>query len=185
MRESRAALAGTVIVALLSGSAGVVMAQEGPMAPAMVTGTEACASGVEFDIRPMEGYSLLHASAPFEGHCTVTASDPRVSGPATVGEFWDACYLMGPDDPPFYPSGCIYWGTYRLDGPDGSWEGTWSGVDDEDLGMAIFQLLLEGTDAYEGWSFVANWHAGFTGEPAPWSGLIYEGPLPPWEPPVE
>ena len=184
MRTLRMSLVATVALALLGGLGGSAMAQDDPMAPAMVTGTETCVGG-EVETTPMDGYTLLHASGPFEGHCTFTASDPRVSGTATLDDFWDACYLMGPDDPPFYPSGCIYWGTQRIDGPDGSWEGTWSGVDDEDLGLASLLLLMEGTDAYEGWSFVAHVLESGTGEPVTFSGLIYEGPLPPWELPTE
>jgi len=183
MRTLRMALTGTLTLALLGGLGGLAMAQDDPMAPAMVTGSEHCVGG-DLETTPMDGYTLMHVSGPEVG-CTVTASDPRVSGFATVGDFWDACYLMGPDDPPFYPSGCIYWGRYRINGPEGSWEGTWSGVDDENLGQASMLLLLEGTDAYDGWSFVAHLLDPFTGEPPTFSGLIYEGPLPPWEPPAE
>ena len=182
MRVLRLTLVATVALVLLGGLGGSAVAQDDPMAPAMVTGTEACVGG-EVETTPMDGYTILHGSGP-EGGCTFTASDPRVSGTGTVTDFWDACYLMGPDDPPFYPSGCIYWGTYRIDGPDGSWAGTWSGVDDADLGQASIQLLMEGTDAYDGWSFVAHMQDPFTGDPVTFSGLIYEGPLPPWEPPT-
>jgi hypothetical protein len=38
-------------------------------------------------------------------------------------------------------------------------------VDDENLGQASILLLLEGTDAYDGWSFVAHLLDAFTGEP--------------------
>ena len=161
-----------------------VESDTGPEAvAALVTGTEVCTGG-EVETTQMEGYTLLHATGP-EGHCTIAASDPRVSGTSTEGDMWDACFLMGPNDPPFYPSGCIYWGEYGIDGPDGRWVGTWTGVDDPALGKASYLILLEGTDAYEGWSFVAHWLDPFTGAPLTFSGLIYEGPLPPWEPPAE
>jgi hypothetical protein len=181
MRTLRLSLVGTVILMLLGGLGGVALAQDDPMAPAKVTGTWA-GEGGEFEFTPMDGYSLGRAWAP-EGSTTVSASDPRVSGTATT-EWWNACYLVGPDDPPYYPSGCIYWGTQRLDGPDGSWEGSYRGVDDESLGQAFHLLLMEGTGAYEGLSFVAHVQDPFTGEPVTMTGLIYEGPLPPWEPPL-
>jgi hypothetical protein len=181
MRTLRLSLVGTVILVLLGGLAGVALAQDEPMEPALVTGTEICTGGA-IETTQMEDYTLLHATGP-EGHCTITASDPRVSGPSTEGDMWDACFLMGPDDPPFYPSGCIYWGDYGIEGPDGSWVGTWTGVDDPALGKASYLILLEGTGAYEGWSFVVHWLDPFTGAPLTFSGLIYEGPLPPWEPP--
>ena len=175
MRTLRLSLTGTFILALLGGLSGAVVAEE----PAVVTGTFTDEVG-EFWTTPMDGYSLGHASAP-EGSGTWTASDPRVSGTGTVVDSWEACYLMGA----FYPTGCIYWGTQRIDGPDGSWEGTWSGVDDEVLGRSTYLLLMEGTDAYAGWSFVAQVLGPGTGDPNTFSGLIYEGPLPPWEPPAE
>ena len=58
-------------------------------------------------------------------------------------------------------------------------------MDDEGLGRASILLLLEGSGAYEGWSFVAHWLDAFTGDPVPFSGLIYEGPPPPWGPPID
>ena len=81
-----------------------------------------------------------------------------------------------------YPgTSCIYWGTYEIDGPDGTWVGPWSGTADLALGVASYLLLLEGTGAYEGWSFVANWKDSMAGT-SQFSGLIYPGPVPPWEP---
>lgn len=181
-----AAAAGATVESSVPGATEepAVESDAGPEAvSALVTGTEVCTGG-EIETTRMEGYNLLHATGP-EGHCTITASDPRVSGPSSEGDMWDACFLMGPDDPPFYPSGCIYWGDYGIEGPDGDWVGTWTGVDDVGLGQASYLILLEGTGAYEGWSFVGHWLDPFTGAPLTFSGLIYEGPLPPWEPPAE
>lgn len=94
-----------------------------------------------------------------------------MSGPEH-GEYWSACYQA---------SGCIYWGTAEIDGPDGTWTGPWSGMDDAVLGLASFHVDFEGTGAYEGWSFLAHWQDSGSGE-AEFSGLIYEGHRPPWEP---
>ena len=176
------ALAGLVAPSLLLGGLwSAVLAQDEAMAPALVTGTETCTGG-EVETAQMEGYHLLYAVSP-KGHCTVAASDPRISGPSTVSPMWDACFLMGPDDPPVYPSGCIYWGEYGIEGPDGDWVGTWTGVDNVELGGASLLIHAEGTDAYEGWSLVGHWLEPFTGEPLAFAGLIYEGRLPPWESP--
>ena len=180
MRTVRLFLACVATLALPTELAGTVLAQDPSTAPseaptmspesALVTGTERCTSG---DLSTSDEDGVTRGHIPlFE--CTNEASDPRVSGPSQ-GEFFMACYPG---------TSCIYWGTYEIDGPDGTWVGPWSGTADLALGVASYLLLLEGTGAYEGWSFVANWKDSMAGT-SQFSGLIYPGPVPPWEPPAE
>ena len=110
--------------------------------------------------------------------CTSDIDDPRVTGPGTLG--WNyVCY-------PAANQGCIYWGDLELVGPDGTWVGTYTGTDDPALweageGGAVMIQVLEGTGAYEGWTFVAHIVTDLS-NPAMVNGLIYEGPPPPWGP---
>lgn len=136
--------------------------------PALVTGKEQCVSG---------GYSDTNVNGVTRGQipeftCTITMSDPRVTGSAK-GSLFDACYPA---------SGCIYWGTYEITGPQGTWAGPWSGVDDPNLGKASFQIILQGTGAYDGWTFLAHWLDPMDGGPATATGQIYQGPPPPLDP---
>lgn len=135
-----------------------------PPEPALVTGTERCFSG-SYSSRDEGGVVLGHIPT-FK--CTNEASDPRVSGPAQ-GEFWSACYAT---------AGCVYWGTYEIAGPDGTWSGLWSGTDDAVLDLRSYLVTVEGSGAYEGWTFVAHWQDRFG--TSTFSGLIYPGPPPPW-----
>ena len=61
MRTLRLSLVATVVLTLLGGIGGAVRAQDGAMAPALVTGTETCTGG-EVETAQMEGYHLLHAA---------------------------------------------------------------------------------------------------------------------------
>ena len=109
--------------------------------------------------------------------CYNSASDPRVSGPVS-GETRSACWSG---------NRCIHWGTTEVAGPDGTWIGPWTGTDSKIVRRSSL-FTLEGTGAYEGWSFIL--HSGGRGEDPStieFSGLIYPGPLPPWDeslPPV-
>jgi hypothetical protein len=120
-----------------------------PMVPAVVTGEEYCYGPTRCDSR---------------------LSDPRVSGEA-VATFHEACYVLG--------SGCVYWGTYTIQGPDGTWSGPWSGLWEPSVGKAAFLVTAKGTGAYEGWTYMAYYLDPFTGGPATVDGVIYRGDPPP------
>jgi hypothetical protein len=102
--------------------------------------------------------------------CDSKLSDPRVSGKA-VATFHEDCYVG--------TSGCVYWGTYTIEGPDGTWSGPWSGLWDPSLGEASFLVTAKGSRAYEGWTYMAYYHDPFTGGPASVNGVIYRGSPPP------
>jgi hypothetical protein len=160
------ALGGIPVVAQ-SPSPGPTATPSTPTGPALVTGMRQCAG--TFSSTSVDGVQL--GQMP-DLTCTNTMSDPRITGPGTA-VFNGACYP---------PNGCVYWGTYHIDGPDGAWDGTWNGTDDKDLGKAVFMGFLGGTGAYQGWTFAVVMLDDFSGVPQPLSGLIYQGPPPPWEP---
>lgn len=165
----RVAPDGTVVsehVAVRSDSVrvhGLAMAE-----PALVTGTGQCFSGAPTETS-LNG--VVWGQVP-EFTCTTQMSDPRVSGSAK-GSLDDAC---------FPASGCLYWGTFEIAGPGGTWTGSWSGTDDKDLGKASYLMTLQGTGAYQGWTFIVHWLDPGDGSAATASGLIYQGPPPPWGP---
>ena len=113
MRTLRLVLAGTVILALLGGLSGAVMAQ-------MDTHPEAVyftASGpyTEFALGiTSEGDGLYSSRDGFYAF-DVEATDPRASGAMTV--FFNA------DVDPVTGQG-IQWGTVRIENAGGTWEGT-------------------------------------------------------------
>jgi hypothetical protein len=177
--------AGAAIVVCLALGGVPVAAQEAsgepsaasamPDGPALVTGTQTCAAG-DPDSRTWDGPVLTGHNATI--NCTDVMSDERVSGPDS-GEWNYVCHSDA-------DMGCTYWGTTEIVGPDGTWVGTYTGTDDPGLweageGGAVMIQVLEGTGAYEGWTFVAHIVTDLS-NPATVNGLIHEGPPPPWGP---
>jgi hypothetical protein len=109
----------------------------------------------------------------FTRHCRYDGADPRFSGWSDIVHNVD-CYS---DD----RSKCVMWGTERIPGPDGDWVGTYQGGS---MGPVRGNLeVLEGTGAYEGWTFVRYMDmAALGGEEWVIDGLLYEGPPPPAPP---
>ena len=106
--------------------------------------------------------------------CTWTASDPRLTGTATAQFTGD----ISDDRPGEGARTGFSWLDVMLEGPEGSWSGheylMWTDP---------FQhfILLSGDGAYDGWHYVAM----ATAEAPPridWTGLVYEGELPPFGP---
>ena len=156
MRTLRFTLAGTVILALLGGVGGAVLAQEespgaspAAMAPVLFTGGATCGFG------PAEEW---------------LADDPRVTGP---------CSMTIEQEGGDLPGGFVAVGDYTVNGPEGDWVGTWSVMAfPPTLGRNF--MVLEGTEAYEGWAVWAWATApdGWEGEPFDLVGVIYEGSAP-------
>jgi hypothetical protein len=142
-----------------------------PTGPALVEGTMTCQG---------PGDTRTYGEGWFRGNqsltCHTDLDDPRVAGPGTLG--WNyVCY-------PAANNGCIYWGDVEIDGPGGTWSGSYSGVDDQalwDAGTGGAEMLFElsGSGDYEGWSFVFHVSTRLTAT-ASANGFIYEGALPPW-----
>jgi hypothetical protein len=111
-------------------------------------------------------------------HCRYDAYDPRFSGWSDIVHNVD-CYSED-------RSQCVMWGTERIPGPDGDWVGTYQGGSMSSGSGTGFRgnfEVLEGTGAYEGWTFVRYMDmAALGGEEWVIDGLIYEGPPPPVPP---
>ena len=161
MRTLRLSLTGTVILVLLGGLSGAVVAQDepaDPMAHAVVTGT--------IGFGPEEN---LHYEA----------SDPRLDGEVTLTQ-----NRLGYETP-----GISIEATVRvLENDDGRWVGTDTGLGVSDsivtdgieydtsfrvTYLNIDFIVLHGEDAYEGLTavIVEDWEAPF-GEPATFVGAI-------------
>jgi hypothetical protein len=99
-------------------------------------------------------------------------SDPRVTGPCSI-----LVQTWGSPDTVDMP-GAI--GEYTVNGPEGDWTGGWMLLGIAPT-VARNLMVLEGTEAYEGWVVLAwagtpdDWQ-----EPGPWDlqGVIYEGSAP-------
>lgn len=106
--------------------------------------------------------------------CTWTASDPRLSGTASAEFTGD----ISDDRPGEGLRIGFSWLDIALEGPEGDWSGH-----EYLMWTEPFQhfILLSGSGAYEGWHYVAAAMSD-TGPPFDWTGLLYEGELPPFGP---
>jgi hypothetical protein len=165
MRTLRLSLVGTVILVLLGGTGSVALAQE---SDAHVTGTIACGPAGDSTVLEDESVALYL----YPGRCTVTMSDPRVSG-VMDADLQEVCF----ED---LNHACLFHITSVLTGPDGTWVGTAGSIHDASLTALPAWATLVGTGAYEGWTF--TFHASNQLDAsAEVSGIVYEGPPPPWD----
>ena len=189
MRTLRLSLAGTVILALLGGLSGAVVAQEEEQTATHVTGK--VISG-EWDF-PTSSRSTVEGSIQ---HVLVMQavrqfewSDPRLPPMMTSRMATDAHWYESDAN----PSAAVPWAsTHRLDGPDGAWTATERGFMETDGFESFVLLVLTGEGAYEGLG--AMLVEGVSEAPdgdddTIWEGYIFEGELPsmpdPIEPPAE
>jgi hypothetical protein len=156
------------MLVLLGGLSGTVLAQAVEDASATwVTGTIQCA-------RAPGGTSVEAGSITldvFPGACFAKLSDPRVSG-GWRGDAQRVCF-----DQPGEP--CMMFGTTDILGPDGTWVGTMGSINDATLAALPTWFVVEGTGAYDGWTFVA-FSPDQLDASAEVSGILYEGPPAPW-----
>ena len=104
--------------------------------------------------------------------CTAAMSDPRLSGTGVHG-MQQFCLKEEADHV------CMGRGTLELTGPDGTWVGNLGWVEAPDRTKLPGWGVLEGTEAYEGWTFWFH-HPDLLDLSAVTSGILYEGPPPPW-----
>ena len=165
MRTLRLSAVGMVMVVLLAGQATLVVGQQDT--DAHVTGTFACGPAAAPTVLEDDSVGLML----IPGSCTVAMSDPRVSG-TMVNDLQEVCFSEAGGACMFHISG-------ELTGPDGTWVGTGGSIHDATRTALPSWAMLEGTGAYEGWSFV--FYAADQLDPtAEVSGIVYEGPPPPW-----
>ena len=156
MRTLRMSLAGAVILALLGGVGGAVVAQDEAEEPTgvRVTVTQECAGG-----------SL----------CTWTASDPRLPGTLLHDYFTGEVEVEGGG----HLDAGFAWMDVKPLGPEGGWTGHVYALWGEPTQNF---LVMSGVGANEGWHYIAS---GTDPEPDgdfEWIGTLYEGELPPYGP---
>jgi hypothetical protein len=176
MRTLRLSLAGTVVLALLGGLGGVVLAQDeaDEVTPVVVTGDESCTHVVEGTESIGPGGVMQTRGVLLD--CTNSMSDPRVSG--TFRNTWNADYYPAADE-------VVVWGTHVLDDPVAGWECSYTGMNhpSEDI-WVLLHAVCQGTGEYEGLTYAFYHVEGESdiGNGTSYHGFIYEGPPPPWGP---
>jgi FlaG/FlaF family flagellin (archaellin) len=128
----------------------------------IVTATQECDSP----------YAQLPGGA-YRFTCTMTASDPRATGPLTADFTFDV-------STPNNTGQGIGVFMVTLQGPDGTWTGpSYQTVIDAVNGPARGLTILAGDGAYEGWVYVFSDDDTSRAGDFDSVGVIYQGPLPP------
>ena len=105
-----------------------------------------------------------------EFKCTVTNSDPRISGTATYTANLDRWTTTGTDGVQFQ------WGTIRIENEGGAWDTEYIGIFSPETGDVGAELYT-GTGGYEG-LYYYQWVIGTFGQPWPTKGLIFPDTVP-------
>jgi hypothetical protein len=144
MRTLRLSLVGTVILVLLGGLGGTVLAQGDEDATVWVKLLEQDDCRMEASpglFEPGAGLAKRIRDLPLA--CENTYSDARLDGTQHL-LYNEDCYEDGI---------CVGWGTMEVDGSDGSWIGWWHEIDDDETDgedNVSFHIVLTGSGAYEG-----------------------------------
>jgi hypothetical protein len=181
MRTLRLSLAGTVILALLGGLSGAVVAQgdeePGPVTPftGVRLSTTTDTSEEEWSVEGDIGHARV-----FKVHETVEWSDPRLPTDMLSVVNFDM-YNIGE------MREVASSGTTLLEGPDGYWTGANTAFCDE-IGDCYGMNVLTGHGDYEG--LFATVRASSLYDPnyesdVLFEGLIFEGEMPPMPDPIE
>ena len=173
MRMMRLSLAGTIVLALLGGLAGAALAQS-ENGPVHVTGT--------IDGRQTEsGESVLtdeafqHREQTYVG--SLEMSDPRLSGEQWSTWNYDEFRPLG-------STGMVAAGRFGVENDEGSWTGTFSGVEYPDATKTLVQGWLVGQGAYDGLSAYLSYVLPHSGTMTV-EGMIFSGIVPPLPEPAE
>jgi hypothetical protein len=166
----------TAVAACLVWVVGPIAAEEASptsgsaVGPVVVTGEEVCDGTTPPQTTTVAGISTFHGGGV---SCTLTQSDTRVTGTSIATE--DGYCLTD--------VGCVDWGTFVLTGPEGTWLGTFEGMNGGQ-DWAYAQSVATGTGAYQGWTYVFHESGKKTasGPVGALEGILYEGPPPPREP---
>ncbi|MEX1345471.1 MAG: hypothetical protein AB1Z63_12445 [Candidatus Limnocylindrales bacterium] len=177
----RLSLVGAVLLALLGGQGGAVLAQAGAEGPTLtpVTGTQASFELVAYPEVGTEGSIETYRGVQFRR--TFEWSDPRLPSLllSNVNSNW---HVTDEGEVSEFAQ------THRLVGEESDWVGTEYGFQEEGLGSSLGLHVYRGEGAYEGLSaMIARGdvvdEAGNTGTEC--SGYIFESELPPMPDPVE
>ena len=180
MRTLRLSLLVTVILTLLGGVGGAVLAQDEEadlMAPATVTGSVRYTGGHQSgEIFPID--ETVRQSGMISSHAW-EASDPRLSGREAYLKTFD-----------YYPPGFDVDATTRvLENDSGRWVGTGVGMENVFISTDVPRLstatvILHGEDAYEGLTAYLLMDEGTSGS-ATFTGVIFPGEMPPFPEPAD
>jgi hypothetical protein len=105
--------------------------------------------------------------------CTWTASDPRLTGTATI-ESWNDIGIPGEDSTDGFT-----WFENTFEGPEGIWSGrvyVFWGEPTQNF------LVMSGADNDEGWHYLASSIVPTSEGDFDWTGVLYESELPPYGP---
>lgn len=181
MRRFRLSLAGTVILALLAGPAGIVSAQDEAVTATYVTGEVVGYMPLrQGDTSTDDGLWMLSDD---QYELAIAWSDPRLPS-----------LKHGRENQYRYHKGDGLWpqalaGTIRFESPDGAWVGTAHGMADDDAerGRQMTKvMLLDGEGAYDGLHAIIIVTIDEAVTPFPsYEGFIFERDLPSLPDPVE
>jgi hypothetical protein len=185
MRTLRLSLVGPVILALLGGLGGAVLAQADDDRPVTAT----YVTGQQTDAREVDGggYARVGGIGQYHGAVyedTLEWSDPRLSSSMWIAENLDM-HDLG--------DGSEAWtwvGSIRLKDEEGAWTGREYGMGefmDDGLVLRPRVMMLSGDGAYEGLTavFQRSWDPDDPTYHVTVEGYIHEGELPPMPDPVE
>lgn len=167
MRSLRLSLMGTVILALLGGMGGAVVAQMDAEADAVYT-TFLTTEPASWDGGSVTWTETLYSSRNGVAVHTTEWSDPRVSGSWTIA--------FNADVDPATDHG-VQWGTARIENDGGTWEGPFTGMEYEPYFMNAGWMAGDGD--YAGYTFYWEGDAEQHGEVLNLHGVIYRGDPPP------
>lgn len=183
MRTLRLFLAGTVMVVLLGGLSGVVVAgDEEAMVldgPHPVSGQVTIGNfldGGQVTWNEERNVQERRGEGFFD---TIAMDDTRLSG--TISEVWNRDSIGGPLR---QGDGEVETGTVAIVNEDGSWVGTMRGYASMDPRTHYWHYELTGTGAHEGFSALLYAH-GRAGGPWDVEGFVFPGVLPEYPDPVE
>jgi hypothetical protein len=184
MRTLRLSLAGMVILALIGGLGGVVVAQDGDE-PAT---TATYVTGQQTDAREVAGGTYSGADGIDRNRDavfvdTIEWSDPRLPSSMWISENLDM-HALGDDREAW-----AWAGTIRLEDEVGAWTGLEYGMGEwvgDGLALRPRVMMLTGEGAYEGLSAMLQrrWDPDDPTYHATVEGYIFEDQLPPMPEPV-
>jgi hypothetical protein len=162
------AIAGAVIAAASPQQSPVPVPPVGAPAPTAFTGRIAFGSQVRSGtVESVDGRTESRGSA--HAPIIVEVSDPRLDGDATIS--FDTDEYTGPDGATY----SVGTGTWRIENPDGAWQGSYTIVATQDY-ESVVTTTLAGEGAYAGLTTVWEQTVGSSG----WDvrGVIFPAPPP-------
>jgi hypothetical protein len=168
MRMLRSSLAGMLMLVMLGGLTGAALAAS-ETEPVHVTGT---IDGRQTEMGESELTDAVyqHRDQTYVG--SLESSDPRLSGEQWSTWNYDQIRPLG-------MNGMVAAGTFGVTNDEGSWAGTFSGVEYPGASEVVLQGWLVGQGAYDGLSAYLSYVLPDSGAMTV-EGMIFSGSLPPF-----